>query len=165
MLEILVADLVPTCEIVRYAGARRHTPAPCGVVAVVGSGRTPLLEVIAASVPALVEGNAVAIKLSAHTCWSGLTFIDLLRDVLREHRCSAELVQPITGHDDTTEALLALADDTVDANGSPSPTAPLLAAIDSGDETYARIEATLRLAYAHGLRRRARAVLDLLAPR
>lgn len=162
LLEITVGELVPTCEVLRYAASRRSTAPPCGVVAVIGSGRAPLLEVLAASMPALVEGNAVAIKLSEHTSWSGLALVELLRDALREHRCSADVVQAITGYDDTADALAALADDVVDPSASASPTAPLLPALDGNDHTYALVEALVRLGYTRGIRRRARALVDTL---
>ena len=162
LLEITVGELLPTCEVLRYAASRRTVAQPCGVVAVIGSGRAPLLEVLAASMPALVEGNAVAIKLSEHTSWSGLALVELLRDSLREHRCSADLVQPITGYEDTAEALVAVADDVVDASGAASPTTPLLPALDGSDHTYALVEALVRLGYTRGIRRRARALIDTL---
>jgi acyl-CoA reductase-like NAD-dependent aldehyde dehydrogenase len=161
MLEIMVADLVPTCEVLRRATSRFRAPgSPRGVVAIVGAGRAPLLETIAASVPAVVDGNAVAIKLSTHACWSGLAFVEVVRDVLREHRCPADLVQPITGHEDATEALLALADHAIDTARSPTPTT-----LDGDGDTYALFEAAIRVAYGGGVRRRARALLDMARAR
>jgi hypothetical protein len=76
--------------------------------------------------------------------------------------CSGDLVQPITGFDDTADALVSLADDVVDPTGSGSPTAPLLPALDGSDHTYALVEALVRLGYTRGIRRRARALIDTL---
>ena len=160
MVEIVIAELVPACEAIRHACARHTLVDAHGVVGVLASPTMPLLSSIAPTVRALVEGNAVAIKLAEETSWSGLAFAELIRDRLREHRASGELVQVLTGYEDVNEALRDAADRIVQTEGEVSPTSRVVASIGDGD--YETVEAAIRATYGRGVRRRARAVFDLV---
>jgi acyl-CoA reductase-like NAD-dependent aldehyde dehydrogenase len=160
MVEIAVGQLLPTCEAIRHACARHTLTDAHGVVGVVASPTMPLLSAVAPTVRALVEGNAVALKLAEATSWSGLAFAELIRDRLKEHRASGELLQVLTGYDDVTEALCTAVDRVVRTDGEVSPTSRVVPSI--ADDDYGTVEAAIRAAYGNSLRRRARAIIDLV---
>lgn len=91
---------------------------PLGVVGVIAPWNYPFYNMYNHIASGLFAGNAVVIKISEYSAWSGAHFITLVRDVLAAAGHSPDLVQLVQGFGETGAALVAAADKLV-FTGSP----------------------------------------------
>ena len=104
--------------ILAHKGARVEYH-PLGVVGVICPWNFPFHNLLCPAVPALFAGNAVVAKVSEHTCWSAEPYLALLRNALRAHGYSPDLVQVVTGYGATGSALVTSGADKIFFTGSP----------------------------------------------
>jgi acyl-CoA reductase-like NAD-dependent aldehyde dehydrogenase len=121
----LLGEIWPICEKLRHtiatgerdlatetvsSGLLMHKRAtieyhPLGVIGVICPWNFPLQNVLGPTIPALMAGNAVVVKVSEWTSWSAPRMQELFDGVLRKAGQSTDLVQIITGYAETGAAL------------------------------------------------------------
>ena len=93
---------------------------PLGVIANICPWNFPLQNILGPTIPALMAGNAVLVKVSEWTSWSATAFQAFLDRVFRDCGHSTDLVQIITGYGETGAALVSGGVDKVFFTGSVS---------------------------------------------
>jgi acyl-CoA reductase-like NAD-dependent aldehyde dehydrogenase len=121
----LLGEIWPICEKLRHtiatgerdlapervsAGLLLHKTArieyhPLGVIGVICPWNFPLQNVLGPTIPALMAGNAVVVKVSEWVSWSAPRIQQIFDDVLHQSGYPVDLVQVITGYADTGAAL------------------------------------------------------------
>lgn len=121
----LLGEIWPICEKIRHTiasgekdlapervspGLLMHKVAeiqyqPLGVIGVICPWNFPLQNVLGPTIPALMAGNAVVVKVSEWTSWSAPRIQRIFDSVLKECGYSADLVKLITGFAETGQAL------------------------------------------------------------
>lgn len=91
---------------------------PLGVVGVIAPWNYPFYNMFNHIASGLFAGNAVVIKISEYSAWSGSHFIRLAQDVLSAAGHDARLVQLVHGFGETGSALVNAADKII-FTGSP----------------------------------------------
>lgn len=92
--------------------------APLGVVGVIAPWNYPFYNLYNHIASALFAGNALVLKMSEYSAWSGAHFIRVARDVLTAAGHPADLVQLVQGFGETGAALVESADKII-FTGSP----------------------------------------------
>jgi acyl-CoA reductase-like NAD-dependent aldehyde dehydrogenase len=125
MIQALLGDVLPTCSsthqtIRRLARPRPGSPnaQPHGVVGILASCRFPLQSIVSPVVAALADGQGAVVKLSEHASWSGEMFVEIIRNVLRQHGQDPALVVSVTGGRRTLAALVETRLDRIVGGGS-----------------------------------------------
>jgi acyl-CoA reductase-like NAD-dependent aldehyde dehydrogenase len=134
----LLGEIWPICEKLRHtlatgerdlapehvsAGLLLHKVAtieyqPLGVIGVICPWNFPLQNVLGPTIPALMAGNAVVVKVSEWTSWSAPRIQRIFDSVLNECGYSTDLVRLITGYAETGQALCESAVDKIVFTGS-----------------------------------------------
>lgn len=91
---------------------------PLGVIGVIAPWNYPFYNLYNHISAALFAGNAVVLKMSEYSAWSGERYIRVARDVLAVAGYSPDLVQIIQGFGETGAALVQYADKVI-FTGSP----------------------------------------------
>jgi acyl-CoA reductase-like NAD-dependent aldehyde dehydrogenase len=91
---------------------------PLGVVGVIAPWNYPFYNLYNHIASALFAGNAVVLKMSEYSAWSGDKYVRVARDVLRAAGYSPDLVQVVQGFGEAGAALVE-ATDKVIFTGSP----------------------------------------------
>ncbi|HEX2568208.1 MAG TPA: aldehyde dehydrogenase family protein [Polyangia bacterium] len=91
---------------------------PIGVIGVICPWNFPLQNILGPTIPALMAGNAVLVKVSEWTSWSAPRFQAMLDEVLRQAGHSPDLVQILTGYGETGAALVRAPVDKIIFTGS-----------------------------------------------
>ena len=91
---------------------------PLGVIGVICPWNFPLQNVLGPTIPALMAGNAVVIKVSEWTSWSAPRIQQIFDAVLSECGYPTELVQLVTGYAETGAALCDSGVDKIVFTGS-----------------------------------------------
>ena len=138
MVDAALGEVFPVCESLRHtiefgerdlapqrrsSGLFGHKSAeviyePLGVIGVIVPGHSPFQSFMAPIIPALFAGNAVVVKVSELATWSSLSYVAMVQDVLRDHGNCPELVQIVTGYEETGAALVTSGVDKVFFSGS-----------------------------------------------
>ena len=92
--------------------------APKGVVGIITPWNYPLQNVLGPTVPALMAGNAVVVKVSEWTAWSAERIQAIFDEALCNAGLPTDLVQIINGYGDTGAALVKAGVDLVVFTGS-----------------------------------------------
>jgi acyl-CoA reductase-like NAD-dependent aldehyde dehydrogenase len=92
--------------------------APLGVIGVIAPWNYPLQNVLGPSLPALMAGNAVLIKVSEWVAWSSARFQRIFDEALASAGQSPDLVQIVNGYGKTGAALVSGGVDKVIFTGS-----------------------------------------------
>ena len=134
----LMGELWPICEKLRHtiatgekdlatervsSGLLVHKIAeieyqPLGVIGVICPWNFPLQNVLGPTIPALMAGNAVVVKVSEWVAWSMARIQRIFDAVLSECGYPTELVQLVTGYADTGVALCESGVDKIVFTGS-----------------------------------------------
>ena len=134
----LLGEIWPVCEKLRHtiatgerdlrpehvsSGLLVHKVAtieyqPLGVIGVICPWNFPLQNVLGPTIPALMAGNAVVVKVSEWTSWSAPRFQKMFDAVLNDTGHSTDLVQIVTGYAETGAALCNAGVDKVVFTGS-----------------------------------------------
>ncbi len=114
----LVSEEVP-------AGVFPHKKAridyvPVGVIGVIAPWNYPLQNVIGPTLPALMAGNAVVIKVSEWVAWSAAHFQKIFDAAFKSAGYPVELVQVINGYAATGAALIGQVDKVVFTGSMPN---------------------------------------------
>jgi acyl-CoA reductase-like NAD-dependent aldehyde dehydrogenase len=91
---------------------------PLGVIGVIAPWNYPLQNILGPTLPALMAGNAVLIKVSEWVAWSAARFQRIFEDALRAADQPADLVQIVNGYAKTGAALVSGGVDKVIFTGS-----------------------------------------------
>lgn len=91
---------------------------PLGVIGVIAPWNYPFYNLYNHIAAALFAGNAVVLKMSEYSAWSGERYIRLARDVLSVAGYSPDLVQIVQGFGETGAALVQYTDKVI-FTGSP----------------------------------------------
>jgi acyl-CoA reductase-like NAD-dependent aldehyde dehydrogenase len=91
---------------------------PLGVIGVICPWNFPLQNVLGPTIPALMAGDAVVVKVSEWTSWSSLRVQRIFDEALNAAGYSTDLVQLITGYGETGAALCNAGVDKVVFTGS-----------------------------------------------
>lgn len=92
--------------------------APLGVIGVIAPWNYPLQNILGPTLPALMAGNAVVIKVSEWVAWSSARFQRIFDEALRAAGQSPDLVQIVNGYAKTGAALVSGGVDKVVFTGS-----------------------------------------------
>jgi acyl-CoA reductase-like NAD-dependent aldehyde dehydrogenase len=92
--------------------------APLGVIGVIAPWNYPLQNILGPTLPALMAGNAVLIKVSEWVAWSAARFQRIFDDALRAAGQPTDLVQIVNGYAKTGAALVSGGVDKVIFTGS-----------------------------------------------
>ena len=103
----LLLHKVATLEFQPLGRDRRHLPV-----------ELPLQNILGPTIPALMAGNAVLVKVSEWTSWSAPRFQAMLDEVLQKTGHSPDLVQILTGYGETGAALVRAPVDKIIFTGS-----------------------------------------------
>ncbi|MSP63153.1 MAG: aldehyde dehydrogenase family protein [Myxococcales bacterium] len=134
----LLGEIWPLCEKLRHTiatGERDLAPErvspglllhkvatieypPLGVIGVICPWNFPLQNILGPTIPALMAGCAVVVKVSEWTSWSAARFQKLVDDVLHETGHSTDLIQIVTGYAETGAALCNSGVDKIIFTGS-----------------------------------------------
>ena len=134
----LVGEIWPICEKLRHTIAtgerdlepERVSPGllvhkvatieyqPLGVIGVIGPWNFPLQNVLGPTIPALMAGNAVVVKVSEWTSWSAPRIQRIFDEVFHECGYPTDLVQLVTGYGETGAALCNAGVDKIVFTGS-----------------------------------------------
>jgi acyl-CoA reductase-like NAD-dependent aldehyde dehydrogenase len=125
MIQALMGDVLPSCAAVCRAtrtpgGPIARAPTQTGSSGLVGalaSPRFPLQSIVAPVALALAEGRGAIVRLSEHASWSGQMYVEIIRNVLRQHGHDPAIVASITGGPCTVAPLLEAKLDRVVASG------------------------------------------------
>lgn len=91
---------------------------PLGVIGVIAPWNYPFYNLFNHIASALFAGNALVLKISEYSAWSGAKYIHVARNVLSAAGYDPDLIQLVQGFGDTGAALVA-ATDKVIFTGSP----------------------------------------------
>jgi len=91
---------------------------PRGVVGIITPWNYPLQNILGPTIPALMAGNAVVVKVSEWTAWSASRFQQIFDEALEAAGMPRELVQVINGYAETGAALVSGGVDLVIFTGS-----------------------------------------------
>ncbi|HZS35363.1 MAG TPA: aldehyde dehydrogenase family protein [Polyangia bacterium] len=134
----LLGEIWPICEKLRHtiahgerdlapervsSGLLLHKRArieyrPLGVIGVICPWNFPLQNVLGPTIPALMAGNAVVVKVSEWTSWSQPRIQRIFDEALNAAGYSTDLVQLITGFGETGAALCSSGADKIVFTGS-----------------------------------------------
>lgn len=134
----LLGEIWPICEKLRHtiasgekdlatervsSGLLLHKVAeieyhPLGVIGVICPWNFPLQNVLGPTIPALMAGNAVVVKVSEWTSWSAPRIQQLFDHVLSECGYPTDLVTLVTGYGETGAALCESGVDKIVFTGS-----------------------------------------------
>jgi acyl-CoA reductase-like NAD-dependent aldehyde dehydrogenase len=136
----LLGEIWPVCEKLRHtiatgerdladepvsSGLFLHKRArieyhPLGVIGVICPWNFPLQNVMGPTIPALMAGNAVVVKVSEWVAWSAPRIQEIFDEALADCGCSKDLVQVICGWADAGAALCSSGVDKIVFTGSMS---------------------------------------------
>jgi acyl-CoA reductase-like NAD-dependent aldehyde dehydrogenase len=136
--DALLGEIWPCCEKLRHTiatgerdlAAERVSPGllvhkvarieyrPLGVIGVICPWNFPLQNVLGPTVPALMAGDAVVVKVSEWTSWSAQRIQRIFDEALAAEGQSPDLVQLVTGYGETGAALCNAGVDKVVFTGS-----------------------------------------------
>jgi acyl-CoA reductase-like NAD-dependent aldehyde dehydrogenase len=91
---------------------------PLGVIGVIAPWNYPLQNILGPTIPALMAGNAVVVKVSEWVAWSSARFQRIFDEAFRKAGYPVELVQIINGYAKTGAALVSGGVDKVIFTGS-----------------------------------------------
>lgn len=91
---------------------------PRGVVGVITPWNYPLQNVLGPTIPALMAGNAVVVKVSEHTAWSAARFQRIFDEAFEACGLPTALVQILNGYGPTGAALVSSGVDLIIFTGS-----------------------------------------------
>jgi acyl-CoA reductase-like NAD-dependent aldehyde dehydrogenase len=134
----LLGEIWPICEKIRHtlatgerdlaaervsSGLLMHKVArieyhPLGVIGVICPWNFPLQNVLGPTIPALMAGNAVVVKVSEWTSWSAPRIQQIFDRVLSDCGYPTELVQLVIGYAETGAALVNAGVDKIVFTGS-----------------------------------------------
>jgi acyl-CoA reductase-like NAD-dependent aldehyde dehydrogenase len=134
----MLGEIWPVCEKLRHtiakgekalrpekvsAGLFLHKKAtieyePRGVVGIITPWNYPLQNILGPTIPALMAGNAVVVKVSEWTAWSASRFQQIFDEAFEEAGLPMDLVQVINGYAETGAALVSGGVDLVVFTGS-----------------------------------------------
>jgi acyl-CoA reductase-like NAD-dependent aldehyde dehydrogenase len=86
---------------------------PVGVVGIIAPWNYPLQNILGPTIPALMAGNAVLVKVSEWVAWSGVRFQRIFDDALDKAGYPRDLVQIVQGYAKTGAALIGAVDKVV----------------------------------------------------
>ncbi|HEY6876602.1 MAG TPA: aldehyde dehydrogenase family protein [Polyangiales bacterium] len=136
----MVGEIWPTVEKARWtaahgerylqsepmpAGVFPHKKAridyqPLGVIGIIAPWNYPLQNVVGPTLPALMAGNAVVIKVSEWVAWSAAHFQKIFDSAFKAAGYPVELVQVINGYAATGAALIGQVDKVVFTGSMPN---------------------------------------------
>ncbi|MCA9619562.1 MAG: aldehyde dehydrogenase family protein [Myxococcales bacterium] len=134
----LLGEIWPVCEKLRHtiatgekhlasetvgSGLFMHKKAtidyvPRGVVGIITPWNYPLQNILGPTIPALMAGNGVVVKVSEWTAWSASRFQRIFDEALSAVGVPTDLVQVINGYAETGAALVSSGVDLVIFTGS-----------------------------------------------
>jgi acyl-CoA reductase-like NAD-dependent aldehyde dehydrogenase len=134
----MMGEIWPVCEKLRYtmahgeahlrperrsSGLFPHKRAtvhyqPLGVIGVITPWNYPLQNILGPTIPALMAGNGVVVKVSEWVAWSSGRFQRIFDEALRAEGLSTDLVHIVNGFGDTGAALVSSGVDKVIFTGS-----------------------------------------------
>ncbi|HEX6240296.1 MAG TPA: aldehyde dehydrogenase family protein [Polyangiales bacterium] len=91
---------------------------PLGVIGVIAPWNYPLQNILGPTIPALMAGNAVVVKVSEWVAWSSQRFQRIFDDALKQAGLPLDLVQIVNGYAKTGAALVSGGVDKVIFTGS-----------------------------------------------
>lgn len=91
---------------------------PLGVIGIIAPWNYPLQNILGPTIPALMAGNAVVVKVSEWVAWSSERFQRIFDEVLKQLGLPLDLVQIINGYAKTGAALVSGGVDKVIFTGS-----------------------------------------------
>jgi acyl-CoA reductase-like NAD-dependent aldehyde dehydrogenase len=91
---------------------------PLGVIGIIAPWNYPLQNVLGPTIPALMAGNAVIVKVSEWVAWSAQRFQRIFDEAFKKVGASPDLVQIINGYGKTGAALVSGGVDKVIFTGS-----------------------------------------------
>ncbi len=91
---------------------------PLGVIGVIAPWNYPLQNILGPTIPALMAGNAVVVKVSEWVAWSSARFQHIFDEVFAQSGYSKDLVQIVNGYAATGAALVSGGVDKVIFTGS-----------------------------------------------
>jgi acyl-CoA reductase-like NAD-dependent aldehyde dehydrogenase len=91
---------------------------PLGVIGIIAPWNYPLQNILGPTIPALMAGNAVVVKVSEWVAWSSQRFQRIFDDALKQAGLPLDLVQIINGYARTGAALVSGGVDKVIFTGS-----------------------------------------------
>lgn len=106
---------------------------PLGVIGIIAPWNYPLQNVLGPTIPALMAGNAVIVKVSEWVAWSSERFQRIFDEALKKLGLPTDLVQIINGYGKTGAALVSGGVDKVIFTGS----------LDNGKRVLAEAAKTL----------------------
>jgi acyl-CoA reductase-like NAD-dependent aldehyde dehydrogenase len=134
----MLGEIWPVCEKLRHtiahgerdlrpetvsSGLFMHKKAtiayePRGVIGIITPWNYPLQNILGPTIPALMAGNAVVVKVSEWTAWSTSRFQQIFDEALMAHGLPTDLVQVINGYGETGAALVSEGSDLIIFTGS-----------------------------------------------
>jgi acyl-CoA reductase-like NAD-dependent aldehyde dehydrogenase len=91
---------------------------PLGVIGIIAPWNYPLQNILGPTIPALMAGNAVVVKVSEWVAWSSQRFQRIFDEVLKQAGLPLDLVQIINGYGKTGAALVSGGVDKIIFTGS-----------------------------------------------
>ena len=91
---------------------------PLGVIGIIAPWNYPLQNILGPTIPALMAGNAVVVKVSEWVAWSSQRFQRIFDDALKQAGLPLDLVQIINGYARTGAALVSGGVDKIIFTGS-----------------------------------------------
>ena len=114
--KFLTSETVPSGVFVHKRARIEY--APLGVIGIIAPWNYPLQNIIGPTIPALMAGNAVIVKVSEWVAWSSARFQKIFDEAFKSAGYPVELVQIVNGYAKTGAALVSSGVDKIIFTGS-----------------------------------------------